>query len=191
MSTSAMDDGTWSRARTNTTSSRWTPIARRIFRPHDHAGVLPDLLRPFDGHRVSLTINVGSVPGDRRLINGLATTMATVFPSIHIMDIPGTLNTMIFATKQPTNETRISRQTCSMLLTGAGHSSAAADGHANDICQHEAGLRNHAGLHRRPGADRMDRQRYGCPVCVERPVGRIRTIMSEQVNAARPAREQA
>ena len=49
-----------------------------------------------------LTINVGSVPGDRRLINGLATTMATVFPSVHVMDIPGTLNTMIFATKQPT-----------------------------------------------------------------------------------------
>jgi spermidine synthase len=49
-----------------------------------------------------LTINVGSVPGDRRLIDGLATTMATQFPSIHIMDIPGTLNTMIFATKQPT-----------------------------------------------------------------------------------------
>ncbi|HEX8990336.1 MAG TPA: fused MFS/spermidine synthase, partial [Anaerolineales bacterium] len=50
----------------------------------------------------ALGINVGSVPGDRRLINGLATTMATIFPSIHIMDIPGTLNTMIFATKQPT-----------------------------------------------------------------------------------------
>lgn len=50
-----------------------------------------------------LTINVGSVPGDRRLINGLATTMATVFPSIHIMDIPGTLNTMIFATRKPTS----------------------------------------------------------------------------------------
>jgi spermidine synthase len=49
-----------------------------------------------------LTINVGSVPGDRRLINGLATTMGTVFPSVHVMDIPGTLNTMIFATKQPT-----------------------------------------------------------------------------------------
>lgn len=49
-----------------------------------------------------LTINVGSVPGDRRLIDGLATTISTVFPSIHIMDIPGTLNTMIFATKQPT-----------------------------------------------------------------------------------------
>ena len=52
-----------------------------------------------------VVINVGSVPGDRRLINGLATTMAAVFPSIHIMDIPGTLNTMIFATKQPTTDT--------------------------------------------------------------------------------------
>jgi len=51
-----------------------------------------------------LTLNVGSVPGDRRLIDGLATTMAQVFPSIHIMDIPNTLNTMIFATMQPTNK---------------------------------------------------------------------------------------
>jgi predicted membrane-bound spermidine synthase len=50
-----------------------------------------------------LTLNVGSVPGDRRLIDGLATTMATIFPSVHVMDIPGTLNTMIFATKQKTN----------------------------------------------------------------------------------------
>lgn len=49
-----------------------------------------------------LGINVGSVPGDRRLINGLATTMATVFPAIHIMDIPNSLNTLIFATSHPT-----------------------------------------------------------------------------------------
>jgi predicted membrane-bound spermidine synthase len=50
-----------------------------------------------------LTLNVGSTPGDRRLIDGLATTMSQIFPSIHIMDIPNTLNTMIFATKQPTS----------------------------------------------------------------------------------------
>jgi spermidine synthase len=49
-----------------------------------------------------LTINSASVPGDRRLINGLATTMGTIFPSIYTVDIPGSLNTMIFATKQPT-----------------------------------------------------------------------------------------
>ena len=49
-----------------------------------------------------LAINSASVPGDRRLINGLATTMGTIFPSIYSVDIPGSLNTVIFATKQPT-----------------------------------------------------------------------------------------
>ncbi|HET9912734.1 MAG TPA: fused MFS/spermidine synthase [Anaerolineales bacterium] len=49
-----------------------------------------------------LVINSASVPGDRRLINGLATTMGTIFPSIYSVDIPGSLNTMIFATKQAT-----------------------------------------------------------------------------------------
>jgi spermidine synthase len=50
-----------------------------------------------------LTLNSASVPGDRRLINGLATTMGTIFPSIYTVDIPGSLNTMIFATKQKTS----------------------------------------------------------------------------------------
>jgi spermidine synthase len=49
-----------------------------------------------------LAINSASVPGDRRLINGLATTIRTVFPSIFTVDIPGSLNTVIFATKQET-----------------------------------------------------------------------------------------
>jgi predicted membrane-bound spermidine synthase len=50
-----------------------------------------------------LAINVGRAPEDRSLINGLATTLATIFPSIHITDIPGTLNSMIYATLQPTD----------------------------------------------------------------------------------------
>ena len=49
-----------------------------------------------------LAINVGRAPEDRSLINGLATTLATVFPSVHIMDIPGTLNSMVYATMQST-----------------------------------------------------------------------------------------
>ena len=49
-----------------------------------------------------LILNSASVPGDRRLIDGLATTMGTSFPSIYTVDIPGSLNTMIFATKQKT-----------------------------------------------------------------------------------------
>jgi spermidine synthase len=49
-----------------------------------------------------LAINVGRAPGDRSLINGLATTIGTIFPSIHIMDIPNTLNSIVYASKQPT-----------------------------------------------------------------------------------------
>ncbi|MBV6396492.1 MAG: Polyamine aminopropyltransferase [Anaerolineales bacterium] len=53
--------------------------------------------------RGALVINVGRAPNDRVLINGLATTLASVFPSIHVMDIPGSLNSMIYATMQETS----------------------------------------------------------------------------------------
>jgi hypothetical protein len=50
-----------------------------------------------------LAINVGRAPGDRSLIDGLSTTIATIFPSIHIMDIPNTLNSIVYASVQPTS----------------------------------------------------------------------------------------
>ncbi len=68
-----------------------------------------------------LTINVGSVPGDRRLIDGLATTIGTIFPTIHIMDIPGSLNTMIFATKQPTLRENFSANLVALAADPATH----------------------------------------------------------------------
>jgi len=49
-----------------------------------------------------LAINVGRAPDDRRLIDGLATTIGTLFPSIHVMDVPGTFNSILYATVQPT-----------------------------------------------------------------------------------------
>ena len=51
----------------------------------------------------TLAINVGRAPGDRRLIDDLAATIGSVFPSIYVMDIPNTFNSIIYATKQPTN----------------------------------------------------------------------------------------
>jgi spermidine synthase len=51
-----------------------------------------------------LTINVGRLPNDRRLINSLASTIAQIFPSVYVMDIPYTLNSIIYATKAPTEE---------------------------------------------------------------------------------------
>lgn len=48
-------------------------------------------------------INVGRSPSDRRLIDDLSTTLSAVFPSIYVMDIPNTFNSMVYATRQPTD----------------------------------------------------------------------------------------
>lgn len=49
-----------------------------------------------------LVINVGRAPEDRRLIEGLVATIRTVFPSVYVMDIPDTFNSIVYATRQPT-----------------------------------------------------------------------------------------
>jgi len=49
-----------------------------------------------------LVINVGRAPGDRRIIDALATTIRSVFSSVHTVDIPNSFNTMLFATRGPT-----------------------------------------------------------------------------------------
>jgi spermidine synthase len=54
-----------------------------------------------------LAINVGRAPGDRRLIDGLATTLGTIFRSIYVMDIPNTFNSLIYATLQATKEVNL------------------------------------------------------------------------------------
>jgi spermidine synthase len=68
-----------------------------------------------------LTLNSASVPGDRRLINGLATTMGTIFPSIYTVDIPGSLNTMIFATKQKTTPESFAANLVALLQDTSVH----------------------------------------------------------------------
>jgi len=50
-----------------------------------------------------LTVNIGRAPGDRRLIDALATTIRTVYPSVYVMDVPGTFNSVLYATAQPTH----------------------------------------------------------------------------------------
>ena len=49
-----------------------------------------------------LVINVGRAPEDRRLIDGLVATIGTIFPSVYVMDIPDTFNSIVYATRQPT-----------------------------------------------------------------------------------------
>jgi predicted membrane-bound spermidine synthase len=49
-----------------------------------------------------LAINVGRSPSDRRLIDGLVSTLQTVFPSVYVMDLPESFNSMVYATRKPT-----------------------------------------------------------------------------------------
>lgn len=50
-----------------------------------------------------VAINVGRAPNDRRLVDALVATLSTVFPTIHAVDVPNSLNTILFATMQPTS----------------------------------------------------------------------------------------
>lgn len=54
-------------------------------------------------HDGVMVINVGRAPNDRRLIDALGSTILTAFPTIHVMDIPNTFNSIIYATVQPTH----------------------------------------------------------------------------------------
>ncbi len=49
-----------------------------------------------------LAMNMGRAPDDRRLVDGLVGTIRTIFPSIYVIDVPGTFNSIIYATVQPT-----------------------------------------------------------------------------------------
>jgi spermidine synthase len=50
-----------------------------------------------------VAINVGRAPDDRRLVDGMVGTMKTVFPSVYVMDVPGTFNSIVYATAKPTS----------------------------------------------------------------------------------------
>jgi predicted membrane-bound spermidine synthase len=49
-----------------------------------------------------MVINVGRSPTDRRLIDGLVGTIGSIFPSIYVMDVPNTFNSIVYATYQTT-----------------------------------------------------------------------------------------
>ncbi|HNT56160.1 MAG TPA: fused MFS/spermidine synthase, partial [Anaerolineaceae bacterium] len=49
-----------------------------------------------------MVINVGRAGQDRRLVDALSTTILSVFPTVHVMDVPNSFNTIVFASKHPT-----------------------------------------------------------------------------------------
>ena len=49
-----------------------------------------------------VAINVGRTVTDRRLVDAMTATLLQVFPSVHALDVPGSFNTLLYATIQPT-----------------------------------------------------------------------------------------
>jgi spermidine synthase len=61
-----------------------------------------------------LVINVGRGPSDRRIIDALGSTILSVFPTVHVMDLPDSFNSIIFATVQPTNPENLTENIISL-----------------------------------------------------------------------------
>ncbi|NDJ77392.1 MAG: spermine synthase [Chloroflexi bacterium] len=65
-----------------------------------------------------LVMNVGRTPDDRRLVEGITRTLLDVFPTIHTLDVPGSYNTILVATKQPTTSDNLLANTEYLRLHG-------------------------------------------------------------------------
>ena len=68
-----------------------------------------------------LVINVGRAPDDRRMIEAMVGTIRTVFPSIYVMDVPGSFNSIIYATLQPSQVTDLYTNFDHLLKRGDVH----------------------------------------------------------------------
>jgi spermidine synthase len=68
-----------------------------------------------------LAMNVGRAPNDRSLIDALVTTLMTVYPSVHVMDIPNTFNSMVYATVQPTTFENLATNLDNLVARGDVH----------------------------------------------------------------------
>jgi spermidine synthase len=69
-----------------------------------------------------VTINVARLPDDRRLIDGLAATLQAVFPSVYVADVPFSMNSIVYATMQPTTAENLLRNYAALKRAGAAPS---------------------------------------------------------------------
>jgi spermidine synthase len=66
-----------------------------------------------------VVINVGRTADDRRIIEALVGTMASVFPSIHVVDVPNTFNSIVYASRQPTRSESLAANWAALEESGA------------------------------------------------------------------------
>jgi hypothetical protein len=68
-----------------------------------------------------MVINVGRTDQDRSLINSFCKTIGAVFPSVYVMDVPGSFNTMVYATRQPTRVENLYQNFAAMDAAQTAH----------------------------------------------------------------------
>lgn len=66
-----------------------------------------------------LAINVGRTADDRRLIEALAGTIQAVFPSVYLVDVPGSFNSLLYATREPTEAANLVKNLFALEERGA------------------------------------------------------------------------
>jgi spermidine synthase len=66
-----------------------------------------------------MVINVGRAPQDRRLVNALYSTIAEVFPSVYVVDLPLSFNSLIYATKSPTTVSNLAANLDILIQQGS------------------------------------------------------------------------
>ncbi len=59
-------------------------------------------------------INVGRTETDRSLVEAMTATLASVFPNVHVMDVPGTFNTILVATILDTTADNLAQNLATM-----------------------------------------------------------------------------
>ena len=69
----------------------------------------------------ALVLNVGRVPEDDKLLSGLVATIQSVFSSVHVMDVPGTYNSIIYATVRTTSWENLEVNFNSLLAENDSH----------------------------------------------------------------------
>jgi spermidine synthase len=104
-----VQDGRWGLAHS---SKRYQVISIDAYRPpyipwHLTTREFFEIVRQHLTEDGVVVMNVGRAPGDRRLINTLGSTLLTVFPSVHVVDIPNAFNSILYATVQPTQDTNL------------------------------------------------------------------------------------
>ena len=68
-----------------------------------------------------MVINVGRAPEDRRLIDALSGTIGAVFPSVYVVDVPNTFNSILYATRQPTTRDDLYANYQALVERGDAH----------------------------------------------------------------------